>query len=99
MYFPETALKVFLSEIFFFSCRKLPFCFRPAPFACGRTVFQTKQTYEGMKNWQFSEAAVLRCSFKYFFLKNFQNSQKNTCAGASLLMQLQVQGQQLYLKK
>ena len=76
MYLPETALKVFLSETFFFTCRELPFCFRPAPFVCGRTVFQTKQTYKGMKIWQFSEAAVRRCSFKYFSQKFFKIHRK-----------------------
>ena len=35
----------------------------------------------------FSETVVRRCSLKNFFIFFFQNSQENTCAGVSLLIQ------------
>ena len=37
----------------------------------------------------FSESAVRRCSAKYLFWKILQNSQKNTCAGVSVLIKWQ----------
>ena len=39
------------------------------------------------------------CSVKKVFLEILQNSQENTCARASLLIELQASGLQLYLKR
>ena len=48
---------------------------------------------------QFSEAVVRRCTRKQVFLKLFQNSQKNTCIGVSVLIKLQVSRLELFEKE
>ena len=44
-------------------------------------------------------AVVQRCSVKMLFLKILRNSQENTCARVSFLVELQASGLQLYLKR
>ena len=46
-----------------------------------------------------TEAVAWRCSVWKMFSNISQNSQENTCVGASFCIKLQVQGLQLYLKK
>ena len=44
----------------------------------------------------YSEPVARRCSVKKVSLKNSQNAQENTSARASILINLQVSGLQLY---
>ena len=57
-------------------------------------LFRT-QTYGGIKYCQFSDSLTR----KWVFLQTFKNSQKNTCAGASSLIQLKAWGQKLDIEK
>ena len=44
----------------------------------------------------FIEAVAQRCSIKKVFLEILENSEENTCARVSFLIQLQASGLQLY---
>ena len=46
-----------------------------------------------------TEAVAQKCSVKKVFLKIWQNSQENTCAGVYFSITLQASGLQLYLKE